>query len=141
MNENDSQKATEDKYDTLLRFLDQEFVVINLDPKAQGVILPSYLLKDSNVSLKLSRLFRGGLEIKPEFIIANLSFNQRLFNCHIPLAAIWSATSSANETVMWPDSAPLDYLKTILDQQTTEKKSDQRRENKSAGRPVLKRIK
>ena len=108
---------TKEKFDVINRFLDDEYLVVHLDPSVEGVILPDYLLKNENITLKLSRLFRGGIEVNDEQIEATLSFNKVPFPCTLPLKAIWGVTNINNENIMWPDSMPIKYLKTIFNNQ------------------------
>lgn len=117
---NKKEQETREKFDVLNRLLDDEYVIIHVDTSVEGLILPEYLLKETSVTLKLSRYFKGGIEVGPEIIQTNLSFNKEYFPCTIPLKAIWGASSQKNENIIWPDSTPLDYLKSILERQIAE---------------------
>lgn len=113
-------KETKEKYDLINKLLLDEYVLVQINTSVEGLVLPQHLTKDPSVTLKLSTLFRGGIEVTPERIEANLSFNQNLFMCIIPFTAIWSASSYKDETTVWPGSIPSEQLKTILDKQISE---------------------
>jgi hypothetical protein len=104
-------KGTKEKFTLLNKLLFDEYMIVQVNPAVAGVILPDHLKKESTITLKLSKLFSGGMEITPEKIEANLSFNKQYFCCVIPLDAIWGAVSIKNEVTVWPESAPLDQLK------------------------------
>lgn len=94
------------KFKALSELLEQEYVLVHLLTGAEGVCLPDYLKSGPNVTLKISRWFRGGMDITEERICADLLFNGSYFTCFIPLPAIWGATSAKGENIIWPDSMP-----------------------------------
>ena len=55
-----------EKYETINLFLEEEFVLVHLDSNKKGVVLPIHLMGNGTVTLKLSRLFRGGIEVTKE---------------------------------------------------------------------------
>ena len=101
------------KYEAINRFLLDEYVLIHLNPKSEGVSVPAHLIKGEVLTLKLSKLFRGAMELTREKVTADLLFEKDYFNCIVPLAAIWGATSAGGETLLWPESAPESVLKGI----------------------------
>jgi stringent starvation protein B len=107
------QVSTKPKYEAVNRFLLDEYVLIHLDPSRPGVVVPAHLAKGEVLTLKLSKLFRGAMELTREKVTADLLFDQDYFSCVVPLDAIWGATSEKGETVVWPESAPPNVLKGI----------------------------
>jgi hypothetical protein len=110
---NTCQVSSKPKYETLNRYLLDEYVLVHLDPTKTGVVVPSHLAKGEVLTLKLSKLFRGALELSKEKVSADLLFDQDYFTCIIPLESIWGATSFGGETVVGPESAPANVLKGI----------------------------
>lgn len=98
--------STAEKYKFLQRHLIDEHVLIHIDPNLPEVQVPTYLKETPTLTLKLSRLFRGNLEVKEDRIIAELLFGQSYFTCCIPISAIWGITNVKGENRVWLDSAP-----------------------------------
>ena len=102
-----------EKYETVNTFLEGEYVMAHLDPSTDGVDLPVHLMSGKNVTLKLSRLFRGGMDLLEDRIEASLLFGSSYYACIIPLSALWGVTSAKGESVIWPDCAPTEVLEQI----------------------------
>jgi stringent starvation protein B len=101
------------KYDTLIAYLQGDHALVHVNPKLPGVQLPPQLAGRASVSLKLSRLFRGYLEIGEDKITADLLFGGRYFTCIVPLDAMWSCTSARGENVIWPESTTPEVLQEL----------------------------
>lgn len=104
-----------EKFETINRLLDDEYCVVHVDAGAPGLVVPSHLYHNQSVTLKLSRLFRGGIEIFSDRVVANLLFDTSYFECIIPFKAIWGVTSATGHNVVWPQSAPQEILKTLIE--------------------------
>jgi len=102
------------KYQTLERLLKDDFVLVHVSTAAENVLVPEHLKKDPTVTLKLSRLFRGRLEMTESLITAELLFGNDYFTCEIPIASIWGMTGCRGKNEIWPESAPESILKEIL---------------------------
>lgn len=125
MNQKDSQTAVAEKQKSLTRFLDDDdYVLVHLDPRNKDLFVPEHLTRDSSVTLKLSRYFRGKLEINEDVICAELLFGGEYFNCVIPFSAVWGCTSETGENIIWPESTPEEVLKNLLE--TAEAKAKER---------------
>lgn len=98
--------AQKSRYDLINRLLIDEFVMIHLDPNIQGVVVPQHFKGQEMLTLKLSKLFRGKLIVEKDQIEAELLFGQEYFECTIPIAAIWGATSYQGHTQVWQDNVP-----------------------------------
>lgn len=109
-------QVAKQKHENLIRFLDSdEFVLVHVNPKNKDLVVPEYLTKDPSVTLKLSRYFRGKLEVGNEVVEVDLLFGGKYFTCVIPYDAIWGCTSEKGENVIWPESTPEEVLKSILE--------------------------
>lgn len=115
--------SAKEKQETLERMLSDEHVLVHLAPQAPGVELPDHLRRNPTVTLKLSRHFRGRMEISASEVSAELLFGERYFTCRVPLAAVWGMTSLRGQFLMWPDSAPTEVLAT-LEQQAQARKAE-----------------
>jgi stringent starvation protein B len=105
-----------EKYREIDRLLDDEFIMLQIDPECKGVDIPSHLRGTPSVTLQLSRLFRGSMEITDSKIEANLLFKGSYYCCLIPYEAIWAATAASGEEKFWPSSIPeaiADQLKNV----------------------------
>ena len=107
-------KARIEKTKTLKRLLLGEYILVHVDPRASNLTLPPHLLQNETVTLKLSRLFRGAMEVDNEKVTAELLFSGTYFTCVVPLDAIWGITSEKGENLIWVESAPKEVLKNML---------------------------
>ena len=121
--------AAKEKRETLERFLGDEHALVHVAPHGEGVILPEHLTKNPTVTLKLSRYFRGKMDVAPTEVVAELLFGETYFACHIPFAAIWGMTSIRGQFLMWPESTPPEVLAGL------EKQSEARRTEAIASDP------
>lgn len=96
----------EAKQKLINRLLLDEYALVHLDPKTAGVTLPDHLMQNEYVTLKLSRLFRGAMQVLDGEIVAELLFDDEYFNCNVPFAAIWGMTSVHGENFIWDENAP-----------------------------------
>jgi stringent starvation protein B len=137
-----------EKYETINLFLEEEYVLVHLDSNKKGVVLPSHLMGNGTVTLKLSRLFRGGIEVTKEQILADLLFGDAYFSCTIPLAAVWGITGYKGNNVIWPESTPPEVLEKIatsaapqpVPEKITEKTKEAKPE-KGPAKPATKKVK
>jgi stringent starvation protein B len=112
-------KARQQKYDQFLAFLDQGIVMVHLDPRSQGVVVPPEFQADKMLCLNIAYGFRlPTLEVNQEDgIYAVLSFSQRNFGCTVPWDAIFALTlpHDTHEGVLWPEDVPDDLQVVIPD--------------------------
>lgn len=99
------QIAKKNRFDLINRLLIDEFALIHLDPRKSDVLVPSQFKSQEMLTLKISKLFRGNLDVTKEQIVAELLFDD-YFTCTIPLSSIWGVSSYKGETFIWPDAAP-----------------------------------
>ena len=125
-----SEELIRERRQAIDTFLEDEYVLVHIDSRSANVNLPPHLMAHPSVTLKLSRLFRGAIELKVEQIETDLLFGDRYFSCVIPFAAIWGATNCDGNNVIWPESTPPEILQKIFVQTATEKKKGKEKELK-----------
>ena len=95
-----------DKHRVIDTLLENRFALIHLLPAEEGVDLPDHLCHQTSVSLKISRFFRGKIELLSDRIETDLLFGQTYYSCTIPYRAIWAASSNEGETTTWVPDQP-----------------------------------
>lgn len=134
--------------------LEQDHCFLHLTPSSQGCVLPESLVNQPAVSLKISRRFKGSLQLAATRIEASLKFPDDYFECHIPYSAIWAVTSAEGKTIAWelPHQTADDSSSNNDDTSSTTKDVNKEPEHskgseekpksvKSGSRPKLVRIK
>ena len=96
-------KEREEKVKKIKKLLLDQHILVHLKPDFPGVDLPEHLRELPVVTLKLSSLFRGSLEVQDEKIITELLFNSEYYRCEILIDAIAAVTSVGGETFAWTD--------------------------------------
>lgn len=99
-----------EKHKTIERWLLDQYVILHVDGANPAVVLPSHLSGNRNVSLKVSKLFRGSLIVEREEISAELLFGNDYFTCKLPMSAIWGATDVHGKSIVWPADTPDEVL-------------------------------
>jgi stringent starvation protein B len=90
-----------EKYKLIDKLLIGDHVLLHVFPQLPGVSLPNDLMNHNSVTLKISRLFRGGLEMLNDRIESNLLFGNSYFLCILPYDSIWGLTSDSGKTYTW----------------------------------------
>jgi len=142
-----TEETKESKKSVLERLLNFEYILVFVNTKTLGLVLPDYLLVDPSVTLKLSQHFEGRLEIEETKIEAVLRFKGQYFPCTVPMSGIWGVSTPKGSNYFWLESAPEDVLASFAtkakeheDQKVPEKKEDTLAEDKKIV-PFLKRVK
>jgi stringent starvation protein B len=132
----------QEKVKHIKRLLLDEYVLIHLIPSFPGVDLPEHLRKLPAVTLKLSTLFRGSLEVQDDKIITELLFNGEYYRCSVPIDAIGGATNVAGDIVAWgdPTEQTTDQPK-ISRSSAAVAKAPKAKEEQLEKRPMLRRVK
>ena len=97
------------KQKQLLNYLDRGLVMIHLDPRVEGVDVPSQFRGDPVLRLNLAYGFNlPALNVGEDLVYAVLSFNRQDYGCTIPWEAIFAMTlpHEDQEGVVWPTSVP-----------------------------------
>ena len=105
-----------DQKTTIERLLDDEQVLVHINPTTAGVTLPPHLSENKTVTLRLSRFFKGDLFLDDEKVTAELLFGPEYFTCEIPWGSIWGASSIRGQEYLWAESAPDEILQMFLSQ-------------------------
>lgn len=114
---------TKEKYNTIDKLLEGDHAFIHVDTRLKGVELPDQLLSKHNVTLKISRQFRGEIKLQKDVIIADLLFPEGYHSCRIPFDAIWGVTDEAGKNMIWPQSTPKEILEEMVTQTEVEQDS------------------
>ena len=102
--------TAKEKHDLVRKLLLDEHLLAHINPLAEGVTLPARLMNNPTVTLKLSKLFPGRVELLTERIEAELLFSGEYFTCILPLDAVWGVTSSKGQNTFWPDAASVSLI-------------------------------
>jgi hypothetical protein len=99
-----------DQKTTIERLLDDEQVLIHVNPSFPGVVIPSHLAENKTVTLRLSRYFKGEMLTDADKITAELLFGSAYITCVIPWGSIWGASSLQGDEYVWKEAAPEEIL-------------------------------
>ena len=100
------------KQDTFLKLLDAGLVMVHLDPRLDGVVVPKEFKDDHVLRLNIAYGFNlPALDVDEEGIYAVLSFYGRDFGCTLPWDAIFAMTmpDEEDEGALWPLSLPEEW--------------------------------
>lgn len=111
----------EDQRTTINRLLNDEQVLVHINPQLAGVSLPEHLMKNRSVTLRLSRYFRGDLTTDDSQVSAELLFGSEYFTCIIPWNSIWGASSAFGEEFLWSNAAPAQFAEIMANEKKSEK--------------------
>ena len=120
-----------DQKKTIEKLLNDEQVLVHVNPQCQGLTIPSHLCGNRTVTLRLSRFFKGALSTDDQKISAELLFGPDYFSCTIPWNSIWGASSVRGEEHIWAEAAPDEILEMVLAQQE-EKRAGSRQGSESS---------
>ena len=101
--------VNEQKQRHLLSMLEKGLVMIHIDPRVEGVVVPEHFTSQAVLRLNIAYGFNlPALEIDEEGVYAVLSFSRRDFGCTLPWASVFAITlpDANNEGTMWPNSLP-----------------------------------
>ena len=132
-------RSPESRYKLITSLLGKhKQVLIHLTPSYPKTVLPKHLMQDATVTLKLSHYFENPLKITAKSIQVKLSFQNKPFDCFVPLDAILGCTAEDGKSYLFiGKEAEAKLAKKQEDQD--EKEETQEKSTKS--KPFLKRIK
>lgn len=107
-------EAMTDQKTTIEKLLNDEQVLVHLNPQHAGVVIPAHLMDNRTVTLRLSRFFKGRMSTSSDQITAELLFGTEYFICSIPWTSIWGASSVRGEEFVWTEAAPAEILSMVL---------------------------
>ena len=103
--------ASQHKHRELEALLQRGVVMVHLDPRVDGVVVPPQFIQEEALRLNVAYAFNlPAFEISEEGVYAILSFNRQNFGCTIPWHAVYALTlpQESHEGMVWPDSMPLE---------------------------------
>src|SRR4051812_2897547 len=108
----DDEKAP-DKKERLLAALEKGMVMVHLDARKPGVLVPEALRDECHLRLNLSfRFDPPDLSVGEWGVKSTLSFGGRRFRVSVPWSALFAITSQVTrEFWMYPDDMPPEVLK------------------------------
>jgi hypothetical protein len=109
-------ETTTDQKTTIERLLDDEQVLVHINPASPGVSIPTHLSENRTVTLRLSRFFKGDLTIDDNKVTAELLFGPDYYTCVLPWDSIWGASSIRGQEFIWAEAAPDEILQMFLAQ-------------------------
>ena len=85
--------AHEEKREMMLYLLDRGLVMIHLDPRKEGVVVPEHFRADASLRLNIAYGFNlPALEVDEEGVYAVLSFGGVNYGCTIPWGSVYAIT-------------------------------------------------
>lgn len=105
-----------EKRDMMLTLLDRGLVMVHLDPRVEGVVVPEYLATDPTLRLNIAYGFNlPALEIDDEGIYAVLSFGGVDHGCTLPWEAVYAITlpDQQHEGSLWNDCLPPELAEAV----------------------------
>lgn len=138
-----------EKKKVLDHLLQEEFVLVHVNTSFAEVALPAHLMHLPSIPLKLSRLFRGGIELRDDRVVTDLRFGDEYFTCILPYAAIWLVAGSKGALLQWPEAGPpnaADLISKVESSRRPATPQSQPSDNTSGtkekgARPMLRRVK
>jgi len=102
----------------LLNMLDSGLVMLHLDPRVEGVVVPPQFRGDPVLRLNIAYGFNlPALDVDSQGVYAVLSFNRRDFGCTLPWESIFALTApqDGHEGMVWPESIPAELAPFFAD--------------------------
>ncbi len=94
-------------------WMENDHVLVHLNPTLKNVIVPNNLKENGTLTLKLSHLFQGRTESSEEGVSTYLKFSGDYFECILPWESIFAMTNHEGEQKVWPTSI-LSKLSSII---------------------------
>ena len=98
-----------DKKDVARGLLLRGSVFVHLDPRVDGVEIPSYLANQPQVVLRIALDMAvpiPDLRVDSEGISGTLSFSRKPYKVRVPWDAIFALKDEQGRRMVWPDSLP-----------------------------------
>lgn len=93
----------------LEKLLEQGMVLVTLDTRVEGVLVPDHLQGDPQLRLNLSYRFGLPMETSDEEVMATLTFSGVPYQCHLPWQSIYMLVSHATgQPFLFPADIPND---------------------------------
>lgn len=106
-----------DKKERLLSALEQGMVMIHLDARRPGVLVPPHLRNEAHLRLNLSYRFDPpDLSVSDWGVRSTLSFSGTRFTVAVPWSALFAIASHVTKDLFWmyPDDMPPELLQQTM---------------------------
>lgn len=115
-------KKAAEKKERLLAVLEQGMVMVHLDARRPGVMVPAALRSEAHLRLNLSYRFDPpDLSVSEWGVRSTLSFSGNRFTVGVPWSALFAITShGTKEFWMYPDDMPPELVQSESEGETTE---------------------
>jgi len=90
-----------------------DHILLHLDARKEGVIVPSHLKDQHSLTLKLSPLFQGETLADDNAVSTYLKFNGQYSQCIIPWNTLWGMTSEQGQQEIWRKDLPREVFHDI----------------------------
>src|SRR5271155_3225286 len=97
------------KKDVALALLEKSKVLVHLDPRKDGVIVPMGFRKQPQLVLQIGLNMPvpiPDLRLDEEGMSCTLSFNRSPFYCVVPWASVFAMVGEDGRGMVWPDDVP-----------------------------------
>src|SRR3954469_17227743 len=131
-------KKAAEKKERLLQALDQGMVMIHLDARRPGVLVPVNLRGEAHLRLNLSYKFEPpDLSVGDWGVSSTLSFSGSRFTVAVPWSALFAITSqTTKEFWMYPDDMPEELIQQAVPQPPEAQGQPAAREGDGAAAPA-----
>ena len=122
-----------EKKERLLAALDKGMVMIHVDARRQGVLVPQHLAAEPHLRLNLSYRFDPpDLSVGEWGVRSTLSFSRTRFRVAVPWSALFAITSHVTkEFWLYPDDMPRELIQQAISHASTPREETEcRRESK-----------
>ncbi len=104
-----SQQPLPPKKEVALALLERSSVHLHLDPRVDGVIVPSWFKKQPQLVLQIGLNMPvpiPDLRLDDEGMSCTLSFNRAPFHCSVPWTSVFAMVGDDMRGMVWPDDMP-----------------------------------
>jgi hypothetical protein len=103
-----------DRTAVVLKLLEEGETMLALDARRPGVRVPPQHRSNKALRLILDRSFPNPIEVTNRGISTRLKFNEKHFDCYIPMEALWAVYHPKTmQGMMWPESMPAEVAAEI----------------------------
>lgn len=135
-------KKAPEKKQRLLDALDRGLVMIHLDARRPGVLVPETLRSEFHLRLNVSYRFDPpDLSVGDWGVRCTLSFGGKRFKVGIPWSALFAITSHVTQEFwMYPDDMPPEVIQQSLDAAKKAAESEEKKDGPDGPRAILREV-
>ena len=126
------------KKEVALALLERSSVHLHLDPRVQGVVVPTWLKKGAQLVLQVGLNMPvpiPDLRLDEDGMSCTLSFNRSPFFCIVPWQSVFAIVGDDGRGMVWPDDVPPEVA-----QQASAQAQENAARKEPARRPVLQEV-